>query len=348
MAKRIRVSTDDVTYYTLPGASGELRVEMANVDDTIFGQSYQSESPSIGMWNVSGAAYFKGVAGYAATVLTGGTPTTTSAAAATEIGSTNAFQLDNTARRLISLSNPVVVYDNAVDHTADVEFIDYLNGIIYFESGYVATGPVTVDYFYLPTSPIGKARSFSLTQTLAEVDTTNYAVAQANGGWRTYDAGLKTVALEIGNVWDAANDFIDTLAARAQLFVAISPNATQGSGTEEVMFRGMFKYLSQGQSGNVGALEEETLNLNLYVPSGELIRAPFAWYFGSTNDLSPAVQVCLEAWEDGTPIYVEYSPDGTVGKTGQAIVTEASLANSYEGQNEFSFNFMGTGTIADL
>ena len=347
MAKRIRVSTDDVTYYTLPGASGELRVEMANVDDTIFGQSYQSESPSIGMWEISGAAFFKGVAGYSAAVKVGGTPTAAVGAATTEIGTSNTFQIDNTARRLISLVNAVTVYDNAVDHTADVESIDYLNGIIDF-GAYVATGPVTIDYYYVPSAAIGKARSFSLTQTLAEIDTTDYATAQTNGGWRTYIPGLKTVGLELGNVWDAANDFIDILAARAQVFIDISPNNTQGAGTTEVLARGMFKYLTQNQSGNVGALEEETLNLNLYVPSGELVTSPFSWYFGSANALSPAVQLCLEAWRDGDIVYVEYSPDGSVGKTGQAIITEASIQNSYEGQNEFSFSFRGTGTLADI
>jgi hypothetical protein len=56
----------------------------------------------------------------------------------------------------------------------------------------------------------------------------------------------------------------------------------------------------------------------------------------------------LEAWQDKTTIYVEYSPDGVNGKTGQAIVTDASLQNSYEGQNEFSFTFRGTGALGDI
>lgn len=58
--------------------------------------------------------------------------------------------------------------------------------------------------------------------------------------------------------------------------------------------------------------------------------------------------MALNAWQDGTLIDVEYSPDGVNGKTGKAIVTEASLANVYEGQNEFSFTFRGTGTLADI
>jgi hypothetical protein len=348
MAKRIRVSDDSgVTWYTLPGASGEFSTEMANVDDTIFGQSWQSESPSIGNWMVSGAAYFKGVAGYSAAVKAGGTPVAVTGEATTLV-SGKTYRINAAARRFISYTAAIVVYDNAVDHTADVVSIDYLNGLITFNAGYTVTGPVTLDFTYVPTAAIAKARSFNLTQQAAEIDTTDYATAVANGGWRTYVPGLKTVGLEIGNVWAAANDFVDILAARSLIYVDVSPNNTAGHATQEVLYRGFFKYLSQNQSGNVGALEEETLNLNLFVPDGSLLVAPFRWYFGSASALSPAVQICLDAWQNDTLIDVQYSADGTVGKKGQALVTEASLANVYEGQNEFSFSFRGTGAPADI
>src|SRR5690348_4900900 len=141
MAKRIRVSTDNVTYYTLPGASGDLNTEMANVDDTIFGQEYGSESPSIGMWTVTGAAFFKGVAGYTAAVKTGGTPTSATGEATTQIGATKSYQITAASKRVIDLANAVTVKDNAVDHTADVESIDYLNGIVTFAAAYTVIGP---------------------------------------------------------------------------------------------------------------------------------------------------------------------------------------------------------------
>lgn len=347
MAKRIRVSTDNATWYTLPGASGELSVEMANVDDTIFGQDYGSESPSIGMWTVTGAAFFKGVAGYLAAVETGGTPTSTTGEACTLV-SGQTYQITAANKRIIDLGHAVTVKDNAVDHTADVESIDYLNGLITFKAAYTIVSPVTVDFYYVPTAAIGKARSFNLQQQLSEIDTTDYATAQANDGWRTYIAGLKKVSLELGNVWDAANDFIATLQSRDMVYINISPDDTAGDATLQVLARGMFKYLKQDQKGNVGALEDETLSLNLYVPSSELVATPFGWYFGSAPNLSMAVQIALQAWLDGTAIYVEYSPDGTNGKTGSCIVTDASIQNSYDGQNEFSFSFKGTGTLSDI
>lgn len=347
MAKRIRVSTDDTTYYTLPGAQGSFNSEMAQVDDTIFGQEWQSESPSIGMWGLSGNSFFKGVAGYSADVLVSGTATATTGEATTLV-SGKTYRINAAAKRVISLVNAVTVYDGGVDHTEDVASIDYLNGTVTFDSGYTVTGAVTLDYYYLPMAAIGKARSFTVTQNAAEIDTSDYETCQANGGWRTYTQGLRSVGLEIGNVWNASNDFVDILAARAQVFIGISPNDTAGDAANQVLFRGMFKYKGQSQQGNVGALEEESLSLGLYVPSGSLVEKPFSWYYGTAHALPLAVKTCLDAWMNGTTLYVEYSPDGTNGKTGQAIVTEASLANSFEGQNEFSFSFRGTGAPTDL
>lgn len=349
MSKRIRVSSDDNTYYTLPGASGELSVEMANVEDTVFGQEFQSEFPSIGMWDVSGAAYFKGVAGYTAAVKVSGTPVEVVAGAFAQVGATKSYQITDVTKRIISLANTVTIKDDgATVDVANIQSIDYLNGVVTFIASYTPAGAITADYYQVPTAAIGKGRSFSLSQTMSEIDNTDYAAAKANGGWRTYTKGLKQVGLEIGNVWDAANDFIARLESRETVFIDVSPNDTAGVPTTEVLFRGMFKYQSQNQSGNVGALEEETLNLNLYVPSSELLLKPFGWYFGSAVALSPAIRICLDAWQAGTPLYLEYSPDGINGKKGQALVTEASLANSYEGQNEFSFNFKGTGVLENL
>ncbi len=344
MAKRVQVSTDDTTYRTLPGASGEFSLEMANVDDTIFGQSFKSESPSIGMWDVKGAAYFKGVAGYSASVKIGGSPVSATAAASTLV-SGKTYRVDNIARRIMSYANPIVVYDNAVDHTADVLSIDYLNGEVTFLGGYTVTGPVTIDYYYVPTTAIAKARSFNLQQQAAEIDTTDYVTAQANGGMRTYIPGLRSVSLELGDVWATANDYKTALLARNYVYIEISPNNTQGNATTEVVFKGFFKYMQQNQSGNVGALEEEKLNFSLYVPDGDLVVAPFKWYFGSAPALNRAIRDTINAWQNETLIYVKYLADGTNGHKGSSVVTDCSLQNSFDGQNEFSFAYKGSGAI---
>lgn len=349
MAKRIRVSDDDgSTWYTLPGSSGEFSSEMAQVDDTIFGQDYQSESPAIGMWQVTANAYMKGIAGYVVKVMSGGTPVSTTSEATTLV-SGKTYQVTDVAKRNISYAGAVVVNDDGSPvATSDILSIDYLQGMVTFVASYTPAAAITLDYDYVPTAVIGKARSYQLTQQQAEIDNTDYATALANDGWRTHEGGLKTVNIEIGNIWNAANDFVDILANRAQVFIEVSPNNTLAGGTSEIAYKGFFKYQTQGQSGNVGALEEESLTLNLFVPNSEVLSSPFTWIFGSAANISQAVKICLTAFINGTPIMVQYSPDGTNGKEGDCIVTEASLSGTFEGQNEFSFTFRGSGAPADI
>ena len=340
-AKRIQVSIDDgTTWRSLPGATGDFREENATVNDTIFGQNWESNEVSIGQWGVSGNAYFKGVSGYLANLKQQGTPTAmTSEAMALVSGKT--YRITAAARRLIDYFSAVTVFDNAVDQTAEVESIDYLNGEVTFKSTYTVTGAITITGQYLPTVSIAKGRTFTATQGAAEVDTTVYEEARTNGGFRTYKAGLKNVGLEIGGVYDTANGFGAALRARSPLVVEIAP-----ANDALTIFRGFFKHHSRAQAGDVGALETETLNLGLWVPDGALVVRPFGWYFDAASTLNLAVQDVLGAWQADEVIKVRYQDDPSIassGYEGDAIVTEATISNSFEGLNEFRFGFRGIG-----
>jgi hypothetical protein len=338
MAKRIRVSDDNgVTWFTLPGSTGEMRRELNSVNDTIFGQDYMSEDVSLGQWQVTANSFYKGVAGYIATVKQGGTPTGM-VAEAMALVSGKTYQITAANKRIIDYAAAVVVLDNAVDHTADVVSIDYLNGTVTFDAAYTVTGPVTITANYIPTIVIAKSKTFTLTQTAAEIDTSNYDSAQANGGWRNFDPGLKTVRLEIGGIYDAAAGFEAALASRALMYVDISP-----ANTATTFFRGFFKRANRAQSGDVGALEEATITLNLFVPDGQLVERPFGWYISNASTLNTAVKKVLTAWQGATKIDVQYLPDGTNGYKGDVVVTECSLTNQMEGLNEFRFTFRGDG-----
>lgn len=340
-AKRIQVSNDNgVTFSTLPGATGDMRRELATVGDTIFGQDYGSEDVSIGNWMVTANSFFKGVAGYQANVKKGGTPVVmTSEATALLTGKT--YQITNVAHRLMDLATVTVVKDGAVDQTANVLSIDYLNGTVTFKPTYTVTGAVTITGAYVPTTTIARSRSFTLTQTAAEIDDTDYETARANGGWRTYDPGLKTVRLEMGGIYDASQALQAELAARSVLYIEVNPN-----NDNNTIFRGFFKRTTLGQSGDVGALEENAAAFNLFVPDGALVERPFGWYFAAGSTLNVAVQKALAAWQNNTGLKVKYLPDGLAGFMGDAIVTEATLANAMDGLNEFRFTFRGSGTPA--
>lgn len=342
MAKRVQVSVDGgSTYRTLPGSSGEMRRELATLNDTIFGQTFQSEDVSIGTWTVSANSIHKGVAGYLVKIMEGGTPTALSAEAMSLVtGKT--YQVTDTTKRVFHYATPLQVFDNAVDHTADVASIDYLAGTVTFDAGYTVTGPVTVTGNYMPMSQMAKGRSFGLTQTAAEIDTTTYEVAQANGGWRTLEPGLRTVSMEVGGLFDQADDVQAALVARGLLYVSV-----QLDGNQTSVFRGFFKRTSQSQSGEVGALEEQSLQLNLFVPDGDLVETPFGWYFTGATIMNQAVRDVLGAWQNEELVKVRYLPDGEEGYEGDAMVAEASVANTFEGLNEFSITFRGSGTPAE-
>lgn len=340
-AKRIQVSTDaGVTFRTLPGAAGDYREEVATVNDTVFGQDFESNEVSIGQWNVSGNAFFKGIAGYIANLKKQGVSTVMTAEPAALV-SGKTYRITNATKRIIDYFSALTVLDGGVDHTADVALIDYLNGTVTFAAAYTVTGAVTLTGKYLPTVTFAKARTFTLTQGAAQKDTTVYETARANGGWRTFDYGLRTVSLDIGGVYDVTNGASAAMTARTPIIVEIAPN-----NDALTFFRGFFKFHNHGQAGNVGALEDETQTLGLWVPDGALVDRPFSWYFDPTSNLNLAVQNTLGAWQAKSIVNVKYQDDPAVagsGHTGQSIVTEATLANSFEGLNEFRFGFRGTG-----
>lgn len=345
-AKRIQVSVDaGTTYRTLPGSSGDFNEELATITDTVFGQSYESNDVSIGQWDVTANGYFKGAVGYCAKIRQGGTPVTMTAEAAALV-SGKTYRITDATKRIIDYFTTLVVYDNAVDHTADVIAVDYLNGEVTFSAGYTPTGPITVTGKYVPTTVLAKGKTFTLTQSANAIDTTVYETACANGGWRTHKPGLRTVNMEVTGLYDVTNGAALALRGRAPLIIDASPD-----NSTTTIFRGFFKRQNRGQSGEVGALEEERQTFGLWVPDGGLVARPFGWYFANNSALNRAVQDTIGAWQSETMVKVRYQDDPDVansGHVGDAVVTECSLTNNFDGLNEFRFSFRGSGVPAQV
>src|SRR3954464_519308 len=119
-AKRIRISDDNgVTIWTFPGSTGDMRRELASVNDTIFGQNFQSADVSIGNWQVTCNSFFKGVAGYIAQLRQGGTPVAMTAEPTTLVtGKT--YQITNATKRIINYATALTVLDAGIDKTIQV------------------------------------------------------------------------------------------------------------------------------------------------------------------------------------------------------------------------------------
>lgn len=339
MAKRIQVSSDDTTYYTLPGNSGELRNEAGDLTDTIFGQSFESGETGLITGTINSNALYKGFAGYIVSLKKSGVSTLGTAMATAQVGATKTYQISDLTKQILDASVAVIVLDNATPVTTDkIESIDYMFGKVTFAASYTVIGPVTITANYLPMTEIAGSKSFTLTQTAATIDDTDIPTAKANGGFRTFDPGLRTVSLELGGIYKLSNGFRAALTSRDPIYVEINPDAA-GLST----CRGIFKYMSQGQSGDVGALEEETISLKLAVPETDLLLTPFAWSHASASKLSPAVQAILNAWQNETMIYVKYLPDGATGLKAEAVMTDVSLAGGLDAMNEFTANFQLSG-----
>lgn len=336
-AKRIRVSDDaGTTLYTLPGNTGSFHDEAGQLDDTIFGQNFQSSFPGLNGWTLTANALVKGYAGYVATIRKTGT-TTVMTGEAMALVSGKTYQITNVAKRLIDRSFAWTVKDNAVNQNANVLSVDYLSGQVTFKSSYTVIGPVTIDGKYLPTVVVGCSNDFTLTQNAKANDNTCMDTAQTNSGNRTFAYGLKTVSLELKGIYRAADAFHTLLLARAELIISID---LEGNGKNLAV--GFFRAVTNQQSGDVGNLEEATINFDLSVPDDAYLVYPFHWYISSSSDLNVGVQKCLAAWEAETLLTIQYLPDGTNGAAGLGVITNLTLSGGLEAVSTFAVDFQGS------
>lgn len=336
-AKVVQVSADNgSTWHTLPGGSGAFNNEASQIDDTIFGQEYQSNEVGLIGWSADANALYKGFAGYKCTLkqISGSSSTMTGQAMSLVSGKT--YKCADVTKNIWDKAATWTVYDGVTDVTDEVQYFDYLFGEVTFKASYTVVGSVTVDGKFFNTSAFGNAQTFQLTQSAEAIETTDFATAQANSGHRTFMQGLRTVNMELSGFYNVSAGLRAALIARSEILIEINPD-----GNKKSVFRGFFKVATEGQSGDVGALEEENVSMVLNVPSSDF--APCGWRHTSDTTLNMAFRIILNAWINGTVIDVRYLYDGTNGVRGDAIVTDVSLSGGLDSMNEFNADFQGTG-----
>ena len=337
MAKTVSVSTDDSTYYTLPGSTADFNYEVSTATDTVFGQVFNSEFPTLISWSSSSDGFYKGVAGYAVTFNKSGTSTAMTGEAMSLV-SGKTYSIDDATKDVWDHTATFTVYDGGVDHTADVESIDHLFGRVTFASAYTVTGAVTVDGSYLPMTSVGTAREYSLSMTTDAIDTTDFATADGNGGFMTNTPGLLSVSLDASGFFNTSNGFKTLLTNRSELVVEINPD-----GNDLSIARGFFRAGTTGQTGDVGGNEDESVTFVLNVPDDSDVVTSFKWLHDSTSTLNQGIQNITTQWQNQGQIYVKYLHDGTNGWKGLTTITDCSLSDSVDGIPTFSFSFAGDG-----
>ena len=344
-AKIISVSADDVTYYTLPGSSGELGRQAGSLEDTIFGQTFKSQQPGVVGWSVTADAIFKGYPGYVCAIKKKGSSTAMTTEACTLV-SGKTYQINATTKRVINRAVTMNVFDNGVNQNANVLNVDYLTGKVTFKSTYTVIGPVTITGAYFPMVSLGAYNSFTLTQTAAALKDSNIPELQTNGGVDTYrPGGLREVSVQLPSIFAAADAWDVALNTRDEYVIELNPD-----GTGAHVARGFFKMFDDKQSGNVGAIEEEQIQFNLYVPvavagvgAGFDVASPFNWTHAVGDPMPAAVKTLLTAWENETRVWVKYLHDGVAGWKGESVITNLTMTGGIESVSKFAVTLQGDG-----
>jgi hypothetical protein len=351
-AKAIQISSDGGTlWYSLPGSQGAFDVEGESIDDTILGAIYKSSEIGLESWKVSSDAIFKGFAGYKAELKRVGTPTTMTSEAMTLV-SGKTYKITNAAKEIWDRSQALTFNDGGLIAVPNILNIDYLFGQVTFIASYTPAGAVTVTGKYFPTAAAGCANSYTLTMSADAIDESCFSTVQANNGTRIYRSGLKTVALELTGIFNATENFKSILIARSEIIIEIDP-----AGDGSSVARGFFKLSTTGQSGAVGALEEEKTSWMLQVPdvtNNAPAKYPFSWRHTATT-MSLAIQKLLTSWLDGLNTYeVRYLPQGAITQTpldgieGAFVVTDVSLSGGLSNMNTFQASLQGTGQYVEV
>ena len=343
-AKIIQISNDDgTTFDDLPGSTGSFNTNGEEIDDTILGQTYQSAETGLIDWGVESDGIFKGFAGYVAELKKGGTPTVATAEAMSQ-DSGQIYSIDEATKEIWDRSVAVVIKDGVTTVTDEVEFIDYLFGIITFVSTYTVVGAITVDVTYLPTVVIGKGNTYTLTMTAAPIDNSDFATVQDNDGFKTMRPGLRTVTFEQQGIFDATESAKTDLSNRSEVIVEIDP-----AGNGQAIARGFFRVITTAQGGAVGALEDETIGFSLNVPFDAQIETVFNWRFTSTT-LAESIQSAITSFLTELNTYdVRYLPSGAIGESpmdgieGNVMFGDISLTGGLDNMNVFTISMIGTG-----
>lgn len=350
-AKKIQISNDaESTWDDLPGSEGNFTVNGEPIEDTILGQNWNSALTGLVEWSVTSNGIFKGFAGYLAELKKPGTPTAAAGeACAQESG--QIYAITDQTKAIWDRSVAVVVLDNAVDRTANVESIDYLFGRVTFEDGFSVVEPVTVDVTYLPLVAIGKGTTYTLNMTANAIDDTDFTTAQANSGSKTFSPGLRSVAFQLQGIFDATENAKTDLTDRSELIIEIDP-----AGDGSSIARGFFRIVGTSQGGAVGALEDETIDFMLNVPfeEGPAVEIPFGWKHVATT-LSEALQSAIASFMTELNTYdVQYLPTGVEGESplngikGNMMITDLSLSGGLNNMNEFTVTMQGTGAFTEV
>jgi hypothetical protein len=122
---------------------------------------------------------------------------------ATTTSNNISYQITATNKRILDLNTPVLVEDGGVA-TIESFTVDYINGIITFES--VDTRTITISGKYVTPVTIATANSFGFSGAAESLDNTVFGSA-----YKQFESGLISGTATLGMFYVVDNIFVDSL-----------------------------------------------------------------------------------------------------------------------------------------
>jgi len=198
------------------------------------------------------------LAGYNTKIKITGTATAMSSQAMS-IHSTvaNTFRINSTARRVWSRTGTLTFRQNSgttsvstISNT-DISDVDYLFGIVTFNT--IKAGTVSVSGNYLPLSNIAGSNTYGLNITRVLQEDTDHT----STGWISRQNSLFDVSLSVGRFDNVDKDFFSLINSGNAAVVEVNPGGTT------LAARGFFLVESENRSGDVASLEGSDLSFQL-------------------------------------------------------------------------------------
>jgi hypothetical protein len=348
---KMLVSKDNITFYTVPVDSTTPTFTGDTLDATTLADAkYKSMLKGLKGATFSGNIKTKastdcgGMVGYKTVVKISGTGIESTGEAFTNV-SGKMYKITADTKNLWDRGYTPVIYDDAVEVDADDYTIDYMFGIVKFADTYTVAGAITADVKYLPTTVVAARTGYSLSQKADVNDVTDLNSAQANGGWKSFDYGRRTVDLTL-------DGFYDTVADNFSFFTSDAPVVVEVNvGGNGLIARGWFYVTGDTQAAdgdkNIGE------NLTCALSSGCTDGQAFSWNvvaLGDNTIIDQGTFIMLDAFVNGTKPYVKamLSDDDGIGYSFRAVVGDMSASGSAGDVEKMSLNLTADGAVTEL
>lgn len=192
-------------------------------------------------------------AAYATLIYSVGAPVVINNEPMTDLGSF-VFQITDAARRLLSPDTVISCYLDAGGEV-EIKQVDYFNGTVTLFSD--PGDDVVLDGAFVTKALISGSKSYSFELLGDVLEDTSFNKAQGNGGYKTRCYGLNDVTISLDRYDDASHKFKEHKRNREKVYIELLP----GGGPSSL--KGWFVMETSSNSGEVGGLEEESLNFNL-------------------------------------------------------------------------------------